>query len=169
MYALLLSGWFVEWMDRWMDEWMDADTTIAYMYDLCLKRLTRKLNTSKQKNKLLTAAASSSNVAKRGDNKGDKEGKEKGEEGEEEDPHYHIQQVLLSHDVMPSLQYFISTYSPDELNLLKNSRGPGARGNTWRLVLTKKLPCCTDSYMFYVYERVVASVEYSTGYLVCDQ
>jgi len=102
------------------------DTTIAYMYDLCLKRLTRKARS----------------VC----------------DGDSEDPHQLIQRVLLSSDDMPSLRYFISTYSPPEMKLEKAGSGSVAgrvsSENTWRLVLQKKLPCSTDSYMFYVYERV---------------
>lgn len=103
------------------------DTNIAYMYDLCLKRLTRKAR----------AYAGGNGV------------------NECEDPHELIQRVLLSSNDMPALRYFISTYSPTEMNLGKDNVASRVRcGNTWKLVLQKKLPCSTDSYMFYVYERV---------------
>lgn len=126
-----------------------VDTTVAYMYDLCLKRLTRKAR---------------------------KQG------FVDLDPHLLIQRVLLNSKAMPALQLFISTYSPDEMECgsgnskacsgcscsccgdCRSSRTVGVRetnsdegGNSWRLVYQKKLPCSTDSYMFYVYQRVPAA------------
>jgi hypothetical protein len=112
------------------------DTTIAYMYDLCLKRLSRKARSARKES------------ASRRD--GDSEG---------DDPHVLIQQVLLSEEEMPALRYFISTYSPQELLPGGECNFKGHNGNTWLLVLQKKLPCSTDSYMFYVYERVRSSTE----------
>lgn len=119
-------------------------TTVAYMYDLCLKRLTRK-------------ARQAANTAANSRSKTDR--KESESECECVDPHEHIQRVLLSAEAMPALRYFISTYSPQELQLGQdkdsdNSSRRLSSDNTWRLVLQKKLPCSTDSYMFYAYERV---------------
>lgn len=103
------------------------------MYDLCLKRLTRKART--------------------------RAGGGAGQEGCVEDPHLPIQRVLLSLDLMPALRFFISTYDPEELHLSgSDSRATRDCGGTsWRLVLQKKLPCSTDSYTFFVYERVSAA------------
>jgi hypothetical protein len=84
-------------------------TTIAYMYDLCLKRLSRR-------SKCLV-----------------------------DDPHWSIQNILLNSTLMPSLKYFISTYESGSMHSL--------HGNCWQLVHSKRLPCSTDSYTFYVYER----------------
>jgi hypothetical protein len=92
-----------------------ADTTIAYMYDLCLKRLSRRSKSL------------------------------------EEDPHWCIQNILLDSKRMPSLKYFLSTYEEKSMFHL--------HGNCWRLVDQKKLPCSTDSYTFYLYERL----DQSTG------
>lgn len=88
-----------------------SQTTIAYMYDLCLKRLTRR-------SKLLT-----------------------------ENPHWSIQNILLDSNRMPSLKYFISTYEENFMYHL--------HGNCWKLIEQVKFPCSTNSYIFYLYERVV--------------
>lgn len=135
------------------------------MYDLCLKRLTRKAKLQKEHYKR------KNNLKKRKNNNNPSVEDERVEE--EEDPHWLIQQVLLSSSAMPALRYFISTYSPAELGLLpvdggdasssvtsrssnmsSSSTGAMSVSNTWNLVLQKKLPCSTDSYMFFVYERV---------------
>jgi hypothetical protein len=51
---------------------------------------------------------------------------------------------------MPSLRYFLSTYDEERMFDL--------HGNKWQLVDQKKLPCSTDSYTFYLYERVRVTV-----------
>jgi hypothetical protein len=89
-----------------------ADTTVAYMYDLCLKRLSRRSKSL------------------------------------EEDPHWGIQNILLDSGRMPSLKYFLSTYEEKSMFRL--------HGNGWKLVDQKKLPCSTDSYLFYLYERIAS-------------
>jgi hypothetical protein len=130
------------------------------MYDLCLKRLSRKAQARaevKAKEKTRPAAA------------GDRESE--GEGDPDPDPHCLIQRVLLSAEAMPALRYFISTYCPQELQLSLSTSycassaaaegvraTAGGRACSWRLLMQKKLPCSTDSYMFYVYERVVAVV-----------
>ena len=127
-----------------------TETTVAYMYDLCLKRLTKK---SKRRFHLL-------------------HGKDE-KHTYEDDPHFLIQQVLLNEEAMPALKYFITTYGPLELSSVQNCSDTvgGVSMHTdkkkcaereccdfgearWRLVHQKKLPCSTDSYMFYVYERI---------------
>jgi hypothetical protein len=87
-----------------------AKTTVAYMYDLCLKRLSRRSRSL------------------------------------QEDPHWSIQNILLDSSLMPSLKYFLSTYDEEGMFQL--------HGNHWKLLDQKKLPCSTDSYTFYLYERV---------------
>jgi hypothetical protein len=128
------------------------------MYDLCLKRLTRK------------ARAAAAAAAGRPQDRGSSQDRS----SSSTDPHSLIQRVLLSGAAMPALQYFISTYDPVELRLSPGEDGGSgdddgggdgdgggddrsSRGNTWRLVHQKKLPCSTDSYMFYVYQRVPAT------------
>jgi hypothetical protein len=87
------------------------DTTVAFMFDLCLKRLSRRARSP------------------------------------EDDPHISIGNVLLDSSRMPSLRHFISTYEPSIMT--KRS----LCGNTWRLVGQRNLPCSTNSYTFYVYQR----------------
>lgn len=91
------------------------ETTIAYMYDLCLKRITRKC-------KLIT-----------------------------QNPHWSIQNILLDSNRMPSLRYFISTYEEKYMFHL--------HGNCWKLIEEKRFPCSTNTYVFYLYERVIDEEE----------
>lgn len=97
-------------------------TTVAYMYDLCLKRLTRRAHSPA------------------------------------EDPHWGIQNTLLDTTRMPGLKYFISTYEQEMLYQL--------HGHHWKQVAKKKLPCSTNSYEFYVYERCQDS-DIATGGAGC--
>ena len=144
-----------------------SDTTIAYMYDLCLKRLTRKAKLQQAKQRAVREKESSKQQQLKQKIRMRKSSAAAGggQQGEgEEDPHWLIQRVLLNSAAMPALRYFISTYSPTELGLEEGEgadrhgggggSGCGEGGNTWRLVLQKKLPCSTDSYLFFVYQRV---------------
>ena len=87
------------------------NTSVAFMYDHCLKRLSRKAQNL------------------------------------QDDPHYHIQCVLLDSIKMPSLKYFISTYEPDKMKLQQH-------GHEFKLIEKKRLACSTNAYDFYIYERI---------------